>query len=265
MIIDNKFINSLVIFGDSLCEDITSIQNKVFNVELKSDNSPLTEADLLSNKKIQEFLKANSTVQNFISEEEKKTDFEIRKNWDYYWVIDPIDGTKEFVKGGDDYCVNIALCKGSEPVFGYVLRPKTKDHYYAVEHQGAFKNGRRIKCTENLQSKIRVVASKSHINQDTEDFINHLSKLQAKEIETVNIGSALKLCLIAEGKADVYPRYGPTMEWDTCAPHIIAKEAGGIIFQANPTGNRPELLYNKENLLNPYFICCSKSFLSLLS
>lgn len=282
MQITESFINKLINFGNTLSEKIVSIQNRNPEVYTKEDNSPLTEADILSNKLIREFLSKNSEVTSFISEEEKLSDFNMRKNWEYFWVIDPIDGTKEFVKGGSDYCVNIALCRGSKPVFGYVLVPKTKTHYYAIEHLGAFKNGKLIECSQSINDGIKIVASKSHLNKDTENFIKILEsldkfKLNAGGVETVNVGSSLKLCLVAEGKADVYPRYGPTMEWDTCAPHIILQEAGGEIYQAQELGihpcnltyfmlnKKPALVYNKESLLNPYFICYSKAFAGLFN
>lgn len=250
MNIDVRFINKLLSFGKDLSKEVCDIQTKGFETLQKKDKSPLTEADLHSNKRIREFLFANSDVTNIISEEDKSIDYQKRSNWEYYWMIDPIDGTKEFVKGGDDFCINIALCKGEEPVFGYVACPKKKDQYYAIQGRGAFKNGERIHCTkESSRDPIRVVASKSHLNEDTKNFIEEL-KTQYR-VELLNIGSSLKFCLIAEGKADIYPRFGPTMEWDTCAPQIIAEESGADVFA--DTTNKP-LTYNKENLLNPYFI-----------
>ena len=261
MDITETFINKLIIFGSKLSDEIVKIQQKDFKVKSKSDSSPLTEADILSNKRIRSFLLENSSIRNFISEEDKQVNFNSRKDWEYFWVIDPIDGTKEFVKGGDDYCVNIALCKNERPIFGYVLRPRTKDHYYACENWGAFKNGKRIMCSEIPDDKVRVVASKSHINKETEEFINKLGNAQARDIEVVNIGSALKICLVAEGRADVYPRYGPTMEWDTCAPDIILKESGGILLNTNSK----TFSYNKKDLLNPFFVSYSSHFIKLFS
>lgn len=251
----NSFVEKLIPFGETLAEDIVNIQNSDFEVSSKSDESPLTQADLHSNKEIKNFIEKNSSVKNFISEEDKEVPFEVRKDWDYYWVIDPIDGTKEFVKGGDDFCVNIALCKGDSPIFGYVLQPKTKDYYYAIKGQGAFKNGQSIKSTP--QSKpLRVVASKSHLNEETKRFLDALSNNLNYELEIVNIGSSLKFCLIAEGLADIYPRFGPTMEWDSCAPHIIVTESGADIYNLN--SNDKNFIYNKENLLNPFFIATNQ-------
>jgi 3'(2'), 5'-bisphosphate nucleotidase len=138
-----------------------------------------------------------------------------------------------------------------------VACPKKKDQYYAIQDRGAFKNGKPIyaKYSYSLKdNRIKVVASKSHLNAETENFIKNLEK--DYRVETLNIGSSLKLCLVAEGKAHIYPRFGPTMEWDTCAPHIIAEESGAIIYKAE---DRAPLQYNKENLLNPFFIVSSKT------
>lgn len=245
--IDETFVNNLIDFGQKLSKEIVDIQNSDFEISSKSDDSPLTQADLHSNKEIKKFLLENSSVSNFISEEDKEVDYDVRKNWEYYWVIDPIDGTKEFVKGGDDFCVNIALCKGDSPVFGYVSRPKTGDYYYASKGKGAFKNKSPIESSWK-EDPLRVVASKSHINEETQNLLDLISKHY--NLEILSIGSSLKFCLIAEGLADFYPRLGPTMEWDTCAPQIISEESGCTIHADCPENT---LIYNKENLLNPFF------------
>lgn len=256
MIINQTFINSLLSFGAELSKEVCQIQEGGFETLQKDDKSPLTEADLHSNKRIREFLFANTEITNIISEEDKEVQYEDRAKWDYYWLIDPIDGTKEFAKGGDDFCINIALCKGSEPVFGYVACPKKQDQYFAIKDRGAFKNGKPIyaKYSYNPQGEpIKIVASKSHLNEETEEFINNLKKNH--EVETLNIGSSLKFCLVAEGEAHIYPRFGPTMEWDTCAPQIIAEESGADVCIAE---NSQPLEYNKKNLLNPFFIVSCK-------
>ena len=258
MIVDKKFIDSLLSFGAELSKEVVQIQERGFKTTEKSDSSPLTEADLHSNKRIREFLFANTDVANIISEEDKEVSYDQRKDWGYYWMIDPIDGTKEFVKGGDDFCINIALCNSDRPVFGYVACPKKSDQYFAIEGRGAFKNGERIyaKHSINPQSNlVKVVASKSHMNEKTSEFISNLEKIY--KVETLNVGSSLKFCLVAEGEAHIYPRFGPTMEWDTCAPQIIAEESGANVFVAN---NMSALKYNKQNLLNPFFIVAAKTF-----
>tara|TARA_B100000405_G_scaffold58245_1_gene39533 strand:+ start:2043 stop:2813 length:771 start_codon:yes stop_codon:yes gene_type:complete len=249
MKINSKFIDKLLSFGETLSKVVVGIQSRDFEVCYKEDHSPLTEADTTSNDMILNFLRSETSVDNIISEENKSISYNDRKDWDYYWLIDPIDGTKEFSKGGDDFCINIALCKGNEPVFGYVARPSTGDQYYAIQDRGAFKNGNRIFTERPRSNNLRVVASKSHMNDETQNFVDNLS--ESYGIEIVNIGSSLKFCLIAEGKADVYPRFGPTMEWDTCAPQIIAEESGANVFLAS---NLSPMVYNKESLLNPFFI-----------
>jgi 3'(2'), 5'-bisphosphate nucleotidase len=252
MQITKQFIDKLLIFGAELSKEVCEIQERGFETLQKDDQSPLTEADLHSNKRICEFLTANTDVANIISEENKEVQYEDRAKWDYYWLIDPIDGTKEFVKGGDDFCINIALCKGTRPVFGYVACPKRQDQYFAIEGRGAFKNNKRIyaKYSYNPQGEpIKVVASKSHLNEETERFINDLKA--NNEVEILNIGSSLKFCLVAEGEAHIYPRFGFTMEWDTCAPQIIAEESGATVLIE---GTDERLRYNKQNLLNPFFI-----------
>ena len=257
MQINRTFIDSLLSFGAELSKEVVQIQADGFETLQKDDKSPLTEADLHSNKRIREFLFANTKVSNIISEEDKHINYEDRKDWDYYWLIDPIDGTKEFVAGGDDFCINIALCKGNEPVFGYVACPKKEDQYYGIQGVGSFKNDNRIfaNYSHNFQeNKINVVASKSHLNEETQGFINKLK--DTYEVTTINIGSSLKFCLVAEGQADIYPRFGPTMEWDTCAPQIIAEESGAKVLVAD---TKEPLLYNKENLLNPFFIVSSQT------
>jgi 3'(2'), 5'-bisphosphate nucleotidase len=249
MKINSKFINKLLSFGDSLSKVVLDIQSRDFEVSYKSDQSPLTEADTISNEMILNFLRSETSVSDIISEENKSVPYESRKDWDYYWLIDPIDGTKEFSKGGDDFCINIALCKGDEPVFGYVARPATGDQYYAIQGRGAFKNGERIITGRSDRNNLRVVASKSHMNDETKNFVENLS--DSYGVSLVNVGSSLKFCLIAEGEADIYPRFGPTMEWDTCAPQIIAEESGADVFLAS---NLLPMSYNKESLLNPFFI-----------
>lgn len=254
---DNFFIDKIHKFGEELADEVVEIQNKVFDVKYKQDSSPLTEADLHANERIKSFLLDNYEICVFISEEDKEICFEQRSQWERCWIIDPIDGTKEFVKGNDDYCINIALCYKSFPVYAHVIRTRTKDQYYAIKGGGAFKNRKPIKCSPLPEKSINVVASKSHLNRDTKLYIEALSKKY--EVNTVNIGSALKLCLVAEGKAHIYPRYAPTMEWDTCAPDLIVNEAGGSVVNIK---HKYRLLYNKQHLVNPGFVAtCSEKLI----
>lgn len=221
-----------------------------FSIEAKSDDSPLTRADKASHNVIVSFLEKTNLP--MLSEEGSTVPFEERKNWEYFWMIDPLDGTKEFIKKNGEFTVNIALIHKDEVVAGVVYTPVVKDLYWAVRGEGSFKNGSEIAVNEfgSEDANLKVVASRSHLNEETEDFLN---KLNSPEI--VSKGSSLKLLMVAEGKADLYPRYAPTMEWDTAAAQIIVEEAGGTVVQKD---SDRKVVYNKENLLNPYFLVSGK-------
>ncbi len=229
---------------------IMQIYEKDFSIEYKDDNSPLTQADTKSNELICDRLKLLYPEIPIMSEENKQVAYEIRKDWDCYWCIDPIDGTKEFIKKNGEFTVNIALiCKG-EPVLGAVYAPALQELYSAKKGEGAYKNEQRLplRANDNPKQKLSVVASKSHLSSETQAFID---SLDAKEIEQVSKGSSLKLCMVAEGSADIYPRLAPTMEWDTAAADAIVREAGKMTYQFE---SQEPLMYNKENLLNPWFV-----------
>ena len=243
---------------------IIQVYQKDFEVISKDDLSPLTEADIASNDIINTHL--NNTSIPIISEENKQIDFEIRSNWDLCWIVDPLDGTKEFVKRNGEFTVNIALCEGGKPLLGVIYVPVSGDLYYGntleqkayktkvtkdyIEQGDLFNDVDRIMPENNSNNVLRIVGSRSHMNKDTENFISEVKK-DFTEIEIVSKGSSLKFCLVAEGKADIYPRFAPTMEWDTAAGQAIC-EAVGLKVISQQTQN--ELLYNKENLLNPYFV-----------
>jgi len=237
--------------------------NVDFGTRQKDDQSPLTDADLAANEVIISFL--IGTELPIISEENKNKDFAERRKWEYCWIVDPLDGTKEFIKRNGEFTVNIALCKNGIPVLGVIYVPASREMFYASVEDGAaykskldahhnltgklFDSKDLINPTKSDKKKLRVVGSRSHMNQDTLDFISNKEKLY-EEVEIVSKGSSLKFCLVAEGKADIYPRFAPTMEWDTAAGHAICK-AVGLKITAKDTGEN--LSYNKENLLNPYF------------
>jgi 3'(2'), 5'-bisphosphate nucleotidase len=229
---------------------IMEIYRRDFQIKYKDDKSPLTEADTKSNMIICEALSKLYPDIPILSEENKIIDFETRKNWEYYWCIDPIDGTKEFIKKNDEFTVNIALIQKDTPVLGVVYAPAIDAMYVAKKGEGAFLNGKRLplQVNENKIKKLFVVASKSHLSVETQEFIDNLD---AKKIEQVSKGSSLKLCMVATGEADIYPRLAPTMEWDTAAADAIVRESGKMTYQFDI--NTP-LLYNKVNLLNPWFI-----------
>ncbi|MBO6605390.1 3'(2'),5'-bisphosphate nucleotidase CysQ [Psychroserpens sp.] len=219
-----------------------------FNIEHKEDNSPLTIADRNAHDVIVSYLKTTNLP--ILSEEGEGISYEIRKNWNLFWMVDPLDGTKEFIKRNGEFTVNIALIQNQKPIFGIVYAPVLDKMFIGDVLKGAklIEKGvemELINSSQNSQS-VRIVASRSHLNSDTETFIN---KFEQSEI--VSMGSSLKFMVIAEGKADVYPRFAPTMEWDTAAAHAVLN-ALGIKVNNNETGN--ELLYNKEDLLNPHFL-----------
>ncbi|MEO8109956.1 MAG: 3'(2'),5'-bisphosphate nucleotidase CysQ [Ginsengibacter sp.] len=232
-------------------------------VEYKADNSPLTEADLNANNVINAFLKQTSIP--IISEENKEIPYSERSKWRECWIVDPLDGTKEFIKRNGEFTVNIALVKDQRPVLGVIYVPATGELYFGdVENKSSNKvivNDRKninllletaskISPATSGSDTIRIVGSRSHMNDETKDFIEEIQK-KYKGIETISKGSSLKFCLVAEGKADVYPRFAPTMEWDTAAGQAIC-EAAGLKVISKETGK--ELLYNKSNLLNSFFL-----------
>jgi len=229
---------------------IMKIYNKDFHIEYKDDKSPLTQADLKSNEIICEALKRLYPDIALMSEENKQTEYDIRKNWEYYWCIDPIDGTKEFIKKNGEFTVNIALIHKNSPVLGVVYAPALDDMYSSKQGEGAYKNNQKLPLQINTtpKEKLFVVASKSHLSKETQEFIDNLD---TKKITQVSKGSSLKLCMVAEGIADIYPRLAPTMEWDTAAADAIVRESGKMTYQFE--SNEP-MIYNKENLLNPWFV-----------
>jgi len=231
-------------------ESIMQIYKREFDIEYKEDDSPLTEADKKSNEIICDSLKKLYPKIPILSEENKMVEYETRKDWQYYWWIDPIDGTKEFIKKNDEFTVNIALIHKDTPVLGVVYAPALGEIYYAKEGEGAFKNSKRLPLFDNDEKSeiLNVVASKSHLSDETKNFIDNLD---TKKINQISKGSSLKLCMVAEGIADIYPRLGPTMEWDTAAADAIVRQSNKMVYQFN-TDN--PVVYNKEDLLNPWFI-----------
>ena len=242
---------------------ILEVYENEFEVETKTDNSPLTEADKKSHHAIKDIL--SSLDIDMLSEEGKLMSYEERKSWKKFWLIDPLDGTKEFIKRNGEFTVNIALVEDGYPVAGVVHVPVTGKTYYGAEDMGSFSftfNEADDKSVEEYMSNAEklpdastpsvytVVASRSPNTAETEQFID-LKRQQFGDVDCISSGSSIKLCLVAEGKANVYPRLAPTMEWDTAAGHAVAKFAGCVVYDYT-TGK--ELHYNKENLLNPWFV-----------
>lgn len=199
-----------------------------------------------------------------LSEESRETLYRERSNWPLFWLVDPLDGTKEFIKRNGEFTVNIALIQGHEPVLGVVHAPALDTTYSAAKGYGAFKGDgladpSRI-TTSDPDGKVRVVVSRSHAGPETENFLERLR--ERIELEFVSIGSSLKLCLIAEGRAHLYPRLGPTMEWDTAAAHCVVESAGGFVKEK---GSGKPLRYNKRELRNPHFLAGNPETLPLLA
>lgn len=233
-----------------------------FGVQIKDDQTPVTLADHRAHNEISK--KLDDTGLPILSEEGILINYSERKNWDLFWLVDPLDGTKEFIKRNDEFTVNIALIQKNEPIAGIVYAPISGELYVGILGIGAFKLCNPTEeCTfQTLQlsgiklpeqttpNEFSVTISRSHTNSETEAYIEKLQK-ERGPIRVIAKGSSLKMCMIAEGKATIYPKLGKTMEWDTAAAHAILKAAGKNIFLPDL---KTELIYNKENLQNPHFI-----------
>jgi 3'(2'), 5'-bisphosphate nucleotidase len=249
--------------GDAIME----VYKTAFSVELKDDLSPLTLADQYSNTILCDGLIKIGGIP-ILSEEMKQHPYEERKSWKSFWLVDPLDGTKEFVKRTGDFTVNIALIEENEPIFGLIYIPVNGKFYYALKGRGAYTFSlsdlnsipgsfneiitisKRLPIMHKITGEFTIAASRSHMSPKTEAYINS-EKEKHPTINIISAGSSLKFCLVAEGKADAYPRFGPTMEWDTGAGHIIVTEAGKKVVQCN---TMTPLTYNKPDLLNPDFL-----------
>lgn len=237
-------------------DEILDVYRGEIAVEDKDDKSPLTEADLRAHRLIDARLKERYPDTPVLSEESSdKAEFEIRKSWKRYFLVDPLDGTKEFIKRNGQFTVNIAVIEDDAPVAGVVHAPHLDWTYWGVVGEGAFKSEGggdpvRLEPKPSPEGKVVIVGSRSHPTPEMDAFVEEQKRKYA-DVEFTAMGSSLKLCAVAEGKADVYPRFGPTMEWDTGAAHAVVKAAGRQVY-AHETGR--ELPYNKENLLNGWFI-----------
>ena len=243
---------------------ILKIYDKSYSITYKTDSSPLTEADALSHRIITTGLndiKFRHSSYPFsyplpiLSEEGQDIPYEKRKDWKLFWMIDPLDGTKEFIKKNGEFTINVALIYNNIPVFGVVFAP-VLDWLYFNDNKKAYKIEQGKLCQlpkKQEKKKFVVVASRSHLNEETRNFIECVSVDREKEF--ISIGSSLKLCLVAEGTADIYPRLAPTMEWDTAAADAIVRQAGKKTYSIDRFGNATTpLTYNKKNLFNPWFI-----------
>ncbi len=246
-----SIIDTSYLAGEKILE-IYNDNNYKSSIEIKKDATPLTIADKASNNVIINSLKKINTKIPILSEEEKEIDFSSRKDWNRFWLVDPLDGTKEFINRNGEFTVNIALIEDSSPVMGVVYAPVKKKLWYGLKNHGSFlinNKEKPIKISKKkpLDEIIKIVSSRSHAND--KKLKKYLKKFKKHEI--VSMGSSIKMCLVADGTAHYYPRFGPTMEWDTGAAHAVVKYANGNIYNIN---TKEELIYNKENLLNPGFI-----------
>ena len=246
-------INKIIDIAHRAGERILQIYNKEsFDYQLKIDNSPLTEADIAAHNIIVQQLKEITPTIPILSEESSDITWKERKQWECFWLVDPLDGTKEFIKKNGEFTVNIALIYQQDPIIGVVYAPVLKETWVGERGKPAKKIEqdivRTIKVKPHKKGEVlKVVGSRSHAGDSLNNFLNKLGKH-----EIVSMGSSIKLCLVAEGKAHVYPRLGPTSEWDTAAAHAVVNAAGGEVINSE---TQTPLKYNtKDSLLNPYFI-----------
>ncbi|MDP3919364.1 MAG: 3'(2'),5'-bisphosphate nucleotidase CysQ [Candidatus Omnitrophota bacterium] len=243
-------VRDLACRAGSVIRDIYERQD--FKTVFKADKSPLTCADQASHNLIVETLNKLTPDLPVLSEESKDVTYADRSAWNEYWLVDPLDGTKEFIKHNGEFTVNIALIREGNPVIGVVHAPILNLTYGAAKGSGAWmeaegRERRSIRVADYRSEPLTIIASRSHRGDRLKAFLE-----QVGDVKLINMGSSLKLCLIAEGKAHFYPRLGPTMEWDTAAGHCVVEEAGGSICGLDSS----PLRYNKEDLLNPLFVVC---------
>ncbi|MEN8217583.1 MAG: 3'(2'),5'-bisphosphate nucleotidase CysQ [Pseudomonadota bacterium] len=233
-------------------ERIMDVYATDFEVEQKEDNSPLTQADMAAHETIVSGLQKMTPDWPILSEESANIPYSERANWQRYWLVDPLDGTREFVKRNGEFTVNIALIDDHKPILGVVYVPVTGVIYFAAVGAGAFKglagqSPTPIRVRSCPKDRLTVTGSRSHGGEYLQKFVDGLET----EVKLVSFGSSLKMCLVAEGEADVYPRFGPTSEWDTAAAQCVVEQAGGYLTDMQ----LQRLRYNaKESLLNPYFL-----------
>jgi len=229
---------------------IMQIYDAGFSIENKQDNSPLTDADLAANQTIIDGLSSLTPDIPILSEESCDISFEQRQQWHRYWLVDPLDGTKEFIKRNGEFTVNIALIENHKSILGVVFIPVTGKYYFASSKNGAFRSNnnktpQRIFCTSQKRRPVLVAGSRSHASDGLNNFLSNLG-----EHKISSLGSSLKMCMVAEGSIDIYPRIGLTSEWDTAASQCIVEESGGWLTDLD----MQPLQYNsKESLLNPHF------------
>jgi 3'(2'), 5'-bisphosphate nucleotidase len=245
-------VQDIVAIAKEAGNAIMQVYKQDFEVEYKQDNSPLTLADKKANDIIEDGLNQLPVNLPILSEEGKEISYEDRKHWEYFWLVDPLDGTKEFVKKNDEFTINIALIHKDTPVLGVVYAPALDVCYWAKQDEGAFKDGKRLPLkTAGQRNTYKIIVSRSHMSDETQAFIDAIDIQKEKDL--TSIGSSLKICLVAEGEADIYPRLGSTMEWDTGAAHAVVNESGKSL-EKYMNGKHSKHKYNKNKLLNDWFI-----------
>lgn len=259
----NQLLNTAIVAALEAGKAILEIYHSGdFDIEIKGNKSPLTKADKASHNIISNFL--SKTMIPMLSEEGKAIAYQERKNWSRLWIVDPIDGTKEFIKRNGEFTVNIALVEDQKTSIGVIFAPATGDLYFSSKEKGSFKvfvnlenfdvptlitNGIKLPfCQEN--SIFTIVASRSHMSPETKIYVKEMQAMHGN-IKLISKGSSLKLCMVAEGQADCYPRFAPTMEWDTAAGQAICEHAG---FQVIDYKTKKNMLYNRKELLNNWFL-----------
>jgi 3'(2'), 5'-bisphosphate nucleotidase len=257
IVLEQSDLDYLIAAARDAGREILDVYETKFSVSRKQDASPLTEADLRSHHLITQRLRERYAATPILSEENKEqASYEVRQQWRELWLVDPLDGTKEFIKRNGQFTVNIAFIRDGRPVAGVVYAPALQRLYYALEGHGAFviadgtAPSRLHRTSRSNGERLVIAGSLSHPTPEMDAFLAE-QRRKYKEVEFLPMGSSLKICLVAEGRVDLYPRFGPTMEWDTAAAHAIAREAGCKVLAH---GTSQELAYNKQNLLNGWFV-----------
>lgn len=256
----DRLIPSLIELAQDAGARIMAIYQAGFDVTHKSDQTPVTEADLAAHHAIVAGLEILTPELPVLSEESAEVPFSERSRWRTYWLVDPLDGTREFIKRNGEFTINIALIEEHQPILGLVYAPVSGVCYYAARGQGACKRGKDgttkpIQVKSRCDARLIIAGSRSHPSSSFRAFLSKIS-----DYEVITLGSSLKSCLVAEGKVDLYPRLGPTSEWDTAAAQCIVEEAGGLLTDLS----LQPLRYNtKDSLLNPHFVVfgdCSRNW-----
>ena len=258
-----NLLNTAIIAALEASKAILEIYHSgAFDIELKGDNSPLTRADTASHNVIMSYLEPTDIP--VLSEEGRDISYQERKDWNQIWIVDPIDGTKEFIKRNGEFTVNIALIENQRPIIGVIFVPVTGELYFSSKELGAFKvnvnledfDVKTLLATANTlplqreDNTFTIVASRSHMSAETEEYVQEMRDIHG-DVNLISKGSSLKLCMVAQGAANCYPRFAPTMEWDTAAGQAICEHAG---FEVIDWDTKKNMLYNREELLNNWFL-----------